>query len=192
MTLSYVTLPLPVVPAPFRVRLLGLDSVEGLSAVYAEPEVARSLNYAVPLRAETIRQKLTRDVEAMHRGEGLRWVLSRGEDATPVGYLCLFNWSVKDRRAEVGYMLARALWGQSVMKLLLPELLRFGFEQMGLHRMEAMVAVHNTASLRVLTRAGFQQEGVLRGHHARANGEGFIDMFVLSMLEEEWRAAAAE
>lgn len=190
MSLSSVALPPPVVPAPFRLWPLSLENVDGLGAVYAEPEVARSLNFEVPLRPDTIRQKLMGDLDAMRRGESFRWVLSLREDATPLGYLCLFNWSQKDRRAEVGYMVSRKLWGQGVMKSLLPVLVRFGFEQMRLHRLEAMVSVHNPTSLRVLLRAGFQHEGLLRGHSAAVTGDGYIDMNVLSLLEDAWRAAA--
>ncbi|RKH01373.1 N-acetyltransferase [Corallococcus sp. CA053C] len=190
MSLSYVTLPPPAVPAPFRLRALSMENVDGLGAVYSEPEVARSLNFEVPLRPETIRQKLVGDLDAMRRGESFRWVLCLEEDATPLGYMCLFNWTPKDRRAELGYMVSRKLWGQGVMKSLLPVLLRFGFEQMGLHRLEAMVSVHNPASLRVLTRAGFQREGLLRGFTAAVTGDGFIDMHVLSLLQNAWRAAA--
>jgi [ribosomal protein S5]-alanine N-acetyltransferase len=40
--------------------------------------------------------------------------------------------------------------------------LRFGFEQMALHRVEATVVTGNTASAALLSRAGFQREGVLR------------------------------
>jgi len=40
--------------------------------------------------------------------------------------------------------------------------LRHGFEQMGLNRIEALVYPENAASLRVLERRGFPQEGLLR------------------------------
>jgi ribosomal-protein-alanine N-acetyltransferase len=69
----------------------------------------------------------------------------------------------------------------------MPALLRFGFEEMKLHRIEARVDPDNTASLRVLTRAGFQQEGVLRDNIA--DGATFRNTVMLSLLEGEWREA---
>jgi [ribosomal protein S5]-alanine N-acetyltransferase len=187
-----VVYPLFAVPEPYRVRLFTPDDVEGVAALYSDPEVARSLNFEVPLPPATIRRKLETDLEIMQRGESFRWVLAREEDPAPLGYLTFFHWSPKDRRAEVGYMVARSLWGQGVMTGVLPELIRFGFEHMRLHRIEALVAVRNPASLKVVTRAGFQQEGVLRGYQASATGEGFNDLVILALLEDAWRASAAK
>ncbi|NOJ98184.1 GNAT family N-acetyltransferase [Corallococcus coralloides] len=191
MSMSYVTLPLPIVPAPFQVRVFTPEDMDGVIALYSHPEVARSLNFTVPVPRETLHQKLTGDLEAMRQGKGIRWVLSKEDDPTPLGYLTLFNWSQKDRRAEVGYMVARSLWGQGVMTGILPALIRFGFEQLNLHRIEGMVNVRNSASYKALTRAGFQQEGVLRGYQADGNGAGFNDIVLLALLEDAWRAAVA-
>ncbi|WP_208729767.1 GNAT family N-acetyltransferase [Corallococcus exercitus] len=190
--MSSATLPLPVVPAPYRVRVFTPEDMDGVIALYSQPEVARSLNFTVPVLRETLHTKLTGDLEAMRQGKGIRWVLAREQDPTPLGYLTLFNWSQKDRRAEVGYMVSRALWGQGVMTGILPELIRFGFEHMNLHRIEGMVNVRNTASHRALTRMGFQQEGVLRGYQADGNGGGFNDMLLLALLEDAWRASVAK
>ncbi|QAT85199.1 acetyltransferase [Corallococcus coralloides] len=191
MSMTYATLPLPVVPAPFQVRVFTPEDMDGVIALYSHPEVARSLNFTVPVPRETLHQKLTGDLEAMRQGKGIRWVLAKDDDPTPLGYLTLFNWSQKDRRAEVGYMVARSLWGQGVMTGILPALIRFGFEQLNLHRIEGMVNVRNSASYKALTRAGFQQEGVLRGHQADGNGGGFNDIILLALLEDAWRASVA-
>ncbi|MFB1479000.1 GNAT family N-acetyltransferase [Corallococcus sp. RDP092CA] len=191
MSMSYVTLPLPVVPPPFRVRVFTPEDLDGVIALYSDPDVARSLNFTVPVLRETLHQKLIGDLEAMRQGRGIRWVLAREDAPTPLGYLTLFNWSQKDRRAEVGYMVARALWGQGVMTGILPALIRFGFEHLNLHRIEGMVNVRNSASCKALARAGFQQEGVLRGYQVDANGGGFNDILLMSLLEEAWRASVA-
>ncbi|MBN9684942.1 MULTISPECIES: GNAT family N-acetyltransferase [unclassified Corallococcus] len=191
MSLSYATLPLPVVPAPFRVRVFTPEDMDGVIALYSHPEVARSLNFTVPVLRETLHQKLTGDLEAMRQGKGIRWVLSKDEDPTPLGYLTLFNWSPKDRRAEVGYMVGHSLWGQGVMTGILPALIRFGFEQLNLHRIEGLVNVRNSASAKALTRVGFQQEGVMRGYQADGNGGGFNDILLFALLEDAWRASVA-
>ncbi|NOK20798.1 GNAT family N-acetyltransferase [Corallococcus carmarthensis] len=192
MSMSYATLPLPIVPAPYRLRVFTPEDMDGVIALYSHPEVARSLNFTVPVLRDTLHQKLTGDLEAMRQGKGIRWVLVHEQAPTPLGYLTLFNWSQKDRRAEVGYMVARALWGQGVMSGILPALIRFGFEHLNLHRIEGMVNVRNTASQRALTRAGFQQEGLLRGYQVDANGGGFNDILLLALLEDTWRASVAK
>ncbi|RKH13860.1 N-acetyltransferase [Corallococcus sp. CA053C] len=168
----------------FRMRQPRLEDAELLAAIYDHPEVAR---YLLPGASgvQRMREKLTRDLEGSIRGEGFRWLLcARGEDV-PLGSVALFNWSSRDRRAEVGYVLGMPLWGQGVMKELMPALLHFGFARMGLHRIEAHLDPRNTASMRVLTRAGFQHEAVLRENCA--GPEGFTDTAVVSLLEGEWK-----
>ncbi|MBU8900403.1 GNAT family N-acetyltransferase [Corallococcus sp. H22C18031201] len=184
--------PRPLEPIPelrterLRLRAPDLEDAEALAAIYGDPEVGRYLGFRLIHRTEQMREKLARDLEAVRRGEGMRWVLCAHADAAPAGYVGIFSWSQRDRRAEVGYVVARELWGQGVMKELFPALLHFGFGRMGLHRLEARVDSRNGASLRVLLRAGFQVEGVLREHHV-AEPEGFGDTTLLALLEGEWR-----
>src|SRR5690606_38652938 len=66
------------------------------------------------------------------------------------------------RRAEVGFMLAPAHWGKGYAAEAVRAVLRFAFEAMDLHRVEADVDPDNGASLRLLERLGFRREGYLR------------------------------
>ncbi|WP_375758707.1 GNAT family N-acetyltransferase [Corallococcus exercitus] len=168
----------------FRMRPPRLEDAAELAAIYEHPEVARYLLYGTTGGEPKMREKLTRDLESAGRGEGFRWVLRARVGDVPLGTVGLFNWSSRDRRAEVGYVLGMPLWGQGVMKELMPTVLHFGFARMGLHRIEARLDPRNVASLRVLVRAGFQQEGILRDNNV--GPEGFTDTALLSLLEGEW------
>ncbi|RKG96102.1 N-acetyltransferase [Corallococcus sp. CA047B] len=169
----------------FRLRQPRLEDAAALAVVYGHPEVSRYLLYDDLGSTKATSEKLARDLESAKRGEGFRWVLcERGQDV-PLGSVGLFHWNARDRNAEVGYVLSMPLWGQGVMKELLPTLLRFGFVQMGLHRIEARLDPRNAASMRVLTRAGFQPEGVQRENCAGPGG--FTDTALFSLLEGEWR-----
>src|SRR5690606_20120061 len=66
------------------------------------------------------------------------------------------------RRAEVGFMLGRAHWGRGFAQEAVRAVLRFAFDRMDLHRVEADTHPDNAASLRLLERLGFRREGHLR------------------------------
>lgn len=51
------------------------------------------------------------------------------------------------------------------MSEVLPVVLQYGFEQMNLHRVEALLADYNMASKRLLVKNGFVYEGCLREHY---------------------------
>jgi len=69
-----------------------------------------------------------------------------------------------NRRVEMGYTIARAYWGHGYATEAVQALIHFGFEQMHLVRIEAVVLPENLASARVLQKAGMQFEGLLHNY----------------------------
>jgi ribosomal-protein-alanine N-acetyltransferase len=88
-------------------------------------------------------------------------------------------------RAEIGYDLWPDYWGQGLMPEAIGELIRFGFEEMDLNRIEATTHTENLRSQRVLTRLGFQKEGLLRDFYFRDNI--YNDQVLFSLLRREWQ-----
>jgi ribosomal-protein-alanine N-acetyltransferase len=88
-------------------------------------------------------------VEDIARGEAAFWVLTDPDDDRALAYLGFFRWDVPHQTAELGYVLVRSRWGQGLMSEVLPMLVRFGFEQLGLHRMDARVEPEHGASVRL-------------------------------------------
>jgi ribosomal-protein-alanine N-acetyltransferase len=78
---------------------------------------------------------------------------------------CGFNqWSKEQYRAELSYDLDVNYWGRGIMTAALSQLLQFAWTNLKTQRIQATVATHNFASLRVLTKIGFVQEGLMRSY----------------------------
>jgi [ribosomal protein S5]-alanine N-acetyltransferase len=123
-------------------------------------------------------------------GEGIRWVITeRGRDEY-AGDIGFFDFAPDHARAEIGFVLARPLWNRGLMGEALTAALGFGFLVKKLHRVEALVDPRNSASLRVLERAGFRREGNLRDYEFER--EAFIDLVLLSLLQPEWNGAQSD
>lgn len=69
-----------------------------------------------------------------------------------------------DQNAELGYVLEKESWGRGFCSEAAAELVRFGFENLGLHKVHAHHMISNPASGRILEKVGMREEGVLRGH----------------------------
>ena len=67
--------------------------------------------------------------------------------------------------AQVGYWLGRKFWGRGIATAALKVLVGYGFENVGLRRIQAYVMRPNVASARVLEHAGFVHEATLRGFY---------------------------
>ena len=72
--------------------------------------------------------------------------------------------NIHSRTAEVGYYIARPLWGRGLATCALRQLCDLLFEATDLLRLFAEPFAENAASCRALEKAGFQLEGVLRSN----------------------------
>lgn len=64
--------------------------------------------------------------------------------------------------AEVGYWLGPDYWGRGIATTALRRVCRYAFDDLGLLRVFATPMVWNFASFRVLEKAAFQREGIMR------------------------------
>ena len=90
------------------------------------------------------------------------------------------------RRAELGYWIAVDKWKRGYATEAAERLLDFGFEFLGLLRVEARHFVRNPASGRVMEKLGMQREGVERDWAIK--WDRFETLALYSILEPEWRA----
>ena len=79
-----------------------------------------------------------------------------------LGCVMAFGIETDEGKAELGYMVAPAARGRGVATEALRLLTDWGFTERGLFRLELLISVDNTASIRVAERAGYVREGVLR------------------------------
>lgn len=92
----------------------------------------------------------------------------RRADGFLVGGIGLILNGARDaHRAEIGYWLARDYRNRGLTTAAVKAVTQYGFEQLNLMRIEATAFVGNTASQRVLEKAGFACEGVLKGYHRK-------------------------
>lgn len=171
-----------------RLVLREIRPVQDLAALddlFSDPEVARYTDtgpFESPEEAEEVMGWIG---EIFAKRHGMRWalVLKSDEDAM-IGTAGFNQWNRWNNSAEIAYDLQQALWGEGLMPEALAPMLRFGFEEMGLNRIEADVTVGNEASARVLEKLGFHQEGTLR---QRGFWKGqYHDLALFSLLREDW------
>jgi ribosomal-protein-alanine N-acetyltransferase len=116
---------------------------------------------------------------------GVNWAVTLAGNNTVLGLFGLHHWNKYHRRAEVGYDLARAYWGQGIASETLRAIIRFGFEQMNLNRIYANTIADNHESVRLLERLGFQREGTRRQHSWEDDGT-FHDSAIYGLLRHEF------
>ena len=91
-----------------------------------------------------------------------------------------------NRTGHVGYWCAREARGRGVTPRALRLVCRFGFDKLGLGRLELITDPDNVASQRVAEKVGFRREGILRSHLLHRDGRR-RDSVMYSLLPGELR-----
>lgn len=115
-----------------------------------------------------------------------QWLIMAGEQ--PVGWVTLEVDEPGRRHGNgvIGYTIGEAFrgngYGRAGVAALLP--IAFGRDKLNLERLEAVAAVENTASRRVLEGNGFHQEGILRGLLVIQGAR--VDHAIYGLLRSDW------
>lgn len=182
---------LPTLPG-LRVLLRPMTPADApaLFALHADPQVMRYWSTPPWTDPQQAVDRLQADAQAHALGLHLRLAVARREaPAQMLGACTLFDLIAEQGRAEIGYALMPAAWGQGLMHEALTLLIQHGFDDFGLRRIEADIDPRNTASARVLQSLGFQREGLLRERWQVA-GE-ISDSALYGLLRRDWAARPA-
>jgi RimJ/RimL family protein N-acetyltransferase len=165
-------------------RWLTREDASAILAVFGDPQVMRYWS-SPPLRDLGAATELIDEIHGLFASRRLfQWGICSRETDEVIGTCTLFNMSLAHRRAEVGFALGRSSWGRGLATEALGALIRFSFETLGLHRLEADADPKNERSLHLLERQGFKREGHLRErwHHLG----NIHDAIFLGLLRREW------
>lgn len=177
---------LPVITTPRLVlRWISEDDIDGLYEVFSDPQVMRYWSSG-PLPNRAAAAAMQREIAAGNQSNTMmKWGLALRESDFVIGTTTLFNLSLDNGRAELGYAMGRPYWGKGYMNEALQALLSHAFEVLELRRLEADVDPRNAASIRTLERLGFQREGFLR-ERWHVCGE-IQDALFYGLLRREWK-----
>jgi len=92
------------------------------------------------------------------------------------------------RHAELGYWLGVPYWGKGYATEAGREMVRYGFEDLKLHRIFASHFGHNPASGKILLKLGMKHEGCQREHLLK--WDQFVDSVLYGMSQQEWKERA--
>ncbi|MDD4650700.1 MAG: GNAT family N-acetyltransferase [Methanothrix sp.] len=87
--------------------------------------------------------------------------------------------------AEMGYWLAEPFWGNGIMTAAVRALSEYAFRELGFHRIFAEPYTANAASARVLEKAGFALEGIMRASVFK--DARILDQYLYAKVDERVR-----
>jgi RimJ/RimL family protein N-acetyltransferase len=165
-----------------------MEDLDDLLAFHSDPEVVRYVPWPVRNREQVraaLEVKLTQDA-LTEPGQWLVLAIELRETSTVIGEVLLKWDSQINRQGELGYALHAGYQGRGLAAEAARAMLRLGFEDLGLHRIQASVIDGNTASTKLLERLGMHQEAhLIESLHFK--GE-WSDDLIWAIREQEWRS----
>jgi ribosomal-protein-alanine N-acetyltransferase len=146
--------PAPTLETPrFQLRLFQESDVDALAALYADPEVMRYMKGPRP--RELAEKQVHTLAEQFDKTGYTQFAVESKATGEVVGRVGLWPLDQTDE-VELGYIVARSLWGQGVATETAAVCVEDGFRRLGLSFLAAICDLEHKASARVMQKLGFR------------------------------------
>lgn len=108
---------------------------------------------------------------------GIWWAICSPDNNIFYGAGGLNNLSKIHKKAEVGLWLLQEFWGQGIMRGSIPLICQYGFENLGLHRIEGLVETENINCKNALKKLNFSFEGTMKDCEIKNGKFISLDMY---------------
>ncbi|WP_370630085.1 GNAT family N-acetyltransferase [Fictibacillus sp. 18YEL24] len=165
-------------------RKLTVEDAQDMFQYGSDAEVSRYVTWEAHRTLEDTKEFIQFVLKKYEKGELAPWGIVLKETNELIGTIDFVSWQINHKTAEIGYVIAQKYWGQGITTEAGKEILRYGFQNMHLERIQARCFVENGGSERVMKKLGMSYEGTLR-KAMFAKGE-HQDLNVYSILKEEF------
>lgn len=177
---------LPTLQTPrLRLRPLAESDVADVFAVFSDPVVMRYWDGQLMGTLQDAMRYIDHIHHGFRRRDFFQWGIADAATDAIIGTCTLTHLSTTHQRAEIGFALRQAQWGNGFGTETVKAIIEFAFATLELHRIEADVDPRNERSLRLLERLGFEREGRLRERYY-LNGER-QDAIMMGLLRSQWK-----
>lgn len=163
----------------FILRELVEDDALRLYSFLSSEKVTEYFGMFPLIDVETAKGIIIRYKNSFNEDFAIRWGIELKESNIIIGTCGFHNWNHRHKRAEIGYELHEDYWGKGYAKEAIKTIIEYGFSNMQLSRIEAMVYPENKNSEKLLRKIGFDYEGLLKGYAFFRNKQQDLKMFSL-------------
>lgn len=167
-----------------RLRRLTPDDAEAIFQYASKPEVAKYVTWDTHQSLSDTRAYIEFAENQYQAGGVAPWGMVLKETDEIIGTIDFVSWNQTHQFAEIGYVCSPDYWGKGYTPEAAHALLKFGFEQMNLIRIQARTFTENEASQRVLKKIGMSFEGTMR-KAMKVKGK-HLDLNMYSILINEY------
>nr|WP_315148875.1 GNAT family protein [uncultured Flavobacterium sp.] len=163
-------------------RRLVNEDVNEIFALRSNTEVMKYIPRPLVLTNEDALKHIEMIDEKIDSNEGINWAISLKDNPKLIGIIGHYRLKPEHYRAEIGYMILPEYQGQGIITEAINKVVKYGFDVMQLHSIEAAIDPENFASEKVLQKNGFVKEAHLK-ENEYYDGK-FLDTVIYSILNK--------
>ncbi|QBN17383.1 GNAT family N-acetyltransferase [Flavobacterium nackdongense] len=164
-------------------RRLENEDVSEIFALRSDQEVMKYVPRPLAKTPQDALNHIAIINEKIDSNEGINWAITLKDNPKLIGIIGHYRIKPEHFRAEIGYMLLPEYHGKGIISEAINEVVKYGFQVMKLHSIEAIIDPDNIASERVLQKNGFVKEAHLKENEYY---EGhFLDTVIYSILNKK-------
>lgn len=161
-------------------RKITESDLENIYIGLSNPDVIKY--YGISFNSlESTKEQMTWFTELEKNQTGIWWAICSHDNRTFYGAGGLNDLSKEHKKAEIGLWLIPDFWGQGIMTETIPLICDYGFDQLGLHRIEGFVESNNQSCKKAMEKLDFQSEGTMKDCEIK-NGK-FISLDIYAKLK---------
>ena len=167
------------------IREFALEDFDAVHRYATNPNVVRFMTWGPNTKNET-RRFIQRKLQSQILKPRASYDLAITLDGIPIGGGGLTIHDQKSGEAELGYCFDEPHWGKGLGTEFAATMIRYGFEELDLHRVTARCDPENHGSYRVMEKNGMTREGHLR-ENQMVKGK-YKDTLIYGILRGEWES----
>ena len=160
-----------------------LDDFSKVHELIQSPDIYKYQSWG-PNSEEDTKNFIKRSIEQGHKvpRKSFEMPIVLKETQSIIGCMRISNLAFK--KADIGYWIRRDLWGKGFATEAVIEVIKFGFQELGMNKICATTAPENLASIRVLEKIGMVKKGYLKEDvYVR---EQYRDSVLMAILKKEF------
>ena len=167
-------------------RRFHFSDLESVFTNWASDEHVQKM-YSEPVyeTIEAAEVMLARYISMYAQDDKYRWAVILKETGECIGQIAYFYVDSKNNFAEIEYCIGAAFQGRGYATEAAKAVIAYGFDRIGLHKVQICTKEINPKSKRVIEKCGLTYEGMLRDYFF-VDG-GYIGRLYFSILESEYR-----
>ncbi|MGE8207645.1 GNAT family N-acetyltransferase [Heyndrickxia sp. NPDC080065] len=143
-------------------RELVENDAQDILKCFSNDDVLRYYGQKPLTSIEQVKQIIKNFAGQFKEKNGVKWGIELKETGIMIGTIGLQEWSLEHKRANISYALFPEKWGNGYASEAVDKVISYGFQELGLERIGAVVFVENIASSQLLIKLGFTKEGTLK------------------------------